>query len=221
MASFLRRSSRDYELLPRRSSESSDGPHGFEDTAYTHRSPRCILSWLPFFRPGRRPSSSKSSAAYRIPRARRHRGCLFRYAYWALVVFPYFIIGLVLFVATFRPSYTHRPAHYNQLRSRSEASADPGRANINKEKIFIAASIYDEEGTLAGGAWGDAMVKLIDLLGPDNVHLSVYENDPDDGSREALKSFEKRVICECSSCRSQASKLTPQAIHLSSQSTSL
>jgi ZIP family zinc transporter len=62
--------------------------------------------------------------------------------------------------------------------------------------VFIAASIYDEDGKLAGGAWGDAMVHLVSLLGPDNVHLSIYENDPDVGSRKALLEIEKRVTCK-------------------------
>ncbi|KAF2803622.1 uncharacterized protein BDZ99DRAFT_512056 [Mytilinidion resinicola] len=197
MASFLRRSSVSYELLPRNSSDSSDR-HGFEEPAYAYRSLPAILSWLPFFRTGRQPTSAKGATAYRFPRPRRHRGCLFRSVYWALIVLPYFLIGLVLFVAAFIPSYTHRPAHYNELRARSEASSEPGRANINQEKVFIAASVYDEDGMLAGGAWGDAIIGLVDLLGPENVYLSVYENDPDPGSKKALEDFEKRVTCNSS-----------------------
>ncbi|KAF2497556.1 hypothetical protein BU16DRAFT_571351 [Lophium mytilinum] len=176
MASFLRRSSANYELLPRTSSDTGDR-HEIEESAYTHRTPPAILSFL---------------------RPRRHRGSLFRYTKWALIVLPYFLAALVLFVAAFLPSYTHRPKHYNELRARAEASSEPGRANINQEKVFIAASVYDNDGMLAGGAWGDALIGLVDLLGPENVYLSVYENDPDPGSRKALENFEKRVTCNSS-----------------------
>ena len=68
--------------------------------------------------------------------------------------------------------------------------------NLRDEKVFIAASIYDEGGTLTGGAWGEAMLELVDLLGPDNVYLSVYENDPDSLSKAALDDFESKVNCK-------------------------
>jgi hypothetical protein len=108
---------------------------------------------------------------------------------------PYLVIALVVFTSIFLPSYTHRPAHYDSLSRRCAESTEPGRANVHGEKIFIAASIYDEEGTLVGGDWGRAVLKLIDLLGPDNVYLSVYENDPDQKAKLALEKFKKEVKC--------------------------
>ena len=119
-----------------------------------------------------------------------------RLLYWLIIGMPYFIAILILFVAVFRPSYTHRPAHYEELRVRSSLTSVPGRVNLRNEKIFIAASIYDEGGTLTGGAWGEAILELVDLLGPDNVYLSVYENDPDSLSKAALEDFESRVNCK-------------------------
>ncbi|KAF2085234.1 glycosyltransferase family 69 protein [Saccharata proteae CBS 121410] len=130
------------------------------------------------------------------PRRPRHRAwrCLF----WTVVGLPYMVSLLVLGTMVLRPSYTHRPAHYNDLQARMTGSEELGRGNVNNEKVFIATSIYDDEGALVGGAWGQALLDLVDILGPDNVHLSVYENDPDPISRMALETFEKKVHCNSS-----------------------
>ncbi|KAL9081300.1 MAG: hypothetical protein Q9157_000155 [Trypethelium eluteriae] len=81
---------------------------------------------------------------------------------------------------------------------RSSNSSVPGRANLFNEKVFIASSIYDPDGTLTGGAWGEAVLDLIDLLGPDNVFLSVYENDPDEIAYASLDVFRREVQCNTS-----------------------
>jgi len=98
-------------------------------------------------------------------------------------------------VGTFFPSYTHEPEQYKALRRRIAASDVPGRANVNNEKIFVVSSIYDEQGELVSGAWGDAILGLVDLLGPDNVFLSIYENDADDKAQEQLDLYRSRVTC--------------------------
>ena len=41
--------------------------------------------------------------------------------------------------------------------------------------MFIAANIVDEE--LIRGPWGSRVVELVELLGRENVFLSIYEND--------------------------------------------
>lgn len=75
-------------------------------------------------------------------------------------------------------------------------SSERGRGNIYNEKVFIAATLYDPGGELLGGDWGEAVLKLVELLGPDNVHLSIYENDADAEAKRALDTFHKRLFCE-------------------------
>jgi hypothetical protein len=94
--------------------------------------------------------------------------------------------GLILLVTAiltpiFNPSYTNRPAHYTGT-------------NPNNEKVFIAANIVDE--ALIRGAWGQAVVKLVELLGQDNVFLSIYENDSGEGTAEALNELKDMVRCK-------------------------
>jgi len=68
---------------------------------------------------------------------------------------------------------------------------------MRQEKVFIAANIVDEE--LIRGAWGDRIVQLVELLGEDNVFLSIYENDSGEGTRAALQALGARVKCGISS----------------------
>ncbi|KAL8732649.1 MAG: hypothetical protein Q9166_002624 [cf. Caloplaca sp. 2 TL-2023] len=107
--------------------------------------------------------------------------------------FAWLLLDIFIFTAAFRPSYSRLPDHYRALRRRCEESKEPGRGNFNNEKIFIAASLYDPEGTLVGGQWGSAILELVELLGPQNVHLSVYEDDASPQAKAALKSMEKKV----------------------------
>jgi len=75
-------------------------------------------------------------------------------------------------------------------------STGHGRANIHNEKVFIASSIYDKQGKLASGPWAQNLLDLVDLLGPENVFLSVFEDDPDSLARTSLERFSERVQCE-------------------------
>ncbi|KAL4891638.1 hypothetical protein BDV59DRAFT_203237 [Aspergillus ambiguus] len=76
----------------------------------------------------------------------------------------------------FRPSYTRPPPHYEALRDAVSRSQRPsGRGNPRNESVFIAASLYDRDGELAGGAWGSAVLAQVDLLGEANVFLSIYD----------------------------------------------
>jgi hypothetical protein len=102
-------------------------------------------------------------------------------------------VVLVLFTALFRPSYTHRPHHYHELERRTILSAGSGSANHFNEQIFIAVSLYDKNGHLAGGRWGEQLHELIDLLGPKNVFLSIYQSDSGNGT--ALDAFKTKVKC--------------------------
>ena len=113
--------------------------------------------------------------------------------------FFHFLFGsflfLVVFTALFRPSYVNPPAQYKVLKTKVLQSNDLGRANTLDEKIFIAISLYDKAGHLAGGVWGQAILDLVNLLGPSNVFLSIYENDSGQEGADALEKFKAQVSC--------------------------
>lgn len=102
------------------------------------------------------------------------------------------LVTLVIFTAIFRPSYTHKPPHYRKLELHSQLSK-LGGANPFHEKVFIAISLYDKDGHLASGHWGQSVLQLIDLLGPSNIFLSIYQNDSGNGT--ALEAFKSKVKC--------------------------
>lgn len=52
----------------------------------------------------------------------------------------------------------------------------------------------DEE--LIKGEWGKRVAQLVNLLGKDNVYLSVYENDSGQKTKDALQGLKARVECE-------------------------
>ncbi|OQN95371.1 hypothetical protein B0A48_18477 [Cryoendolithus antarcticus] len=103
---------------------------------------------------------------------------------------------LVIVAGLFFPSYSNPPRRYKELRNLAREPS--GRVNVRNEKIFIAASLYDAGGELVSGDWGKSLLGLIDILGPDNVFLSLYEDNADDGSKIALRAFEKRLSCQSS-----------------------
>lgn len=106
-----------------------------------------------------------------------------------------FCLALLVFAGIFVPSYTHLPPHYVALRDRVKQNWESGSANINKEKVFIAASIFDPGGELAQGAWAQNILQLVHILGPENVYLSIYENDSGTKALEALAALEREVPC--------------------------
>lgn len=72
-------------------------------------------------------------------------------------------------------------------------NSGPGRGNPRNEKVFIAASLYDRDGELARGQWGQQLLALVDLLGPQNVFVSIYENDSGDEGHDALRELEQQI----------------------------
>lgn len=84
------------------------------------------------------------------------------------------------------------------LERKCKNSRDPGRGNVNHEKVLITSSLYDQSGLLLGGKWGTAVTQLVQLLGPKNVHLSVYENDADDLAKGALDKLRAQLNCKSS-----------------------
>lgn len=167
------RSSHRYEPVP--NSSADDVEHG-----NVTQPPKSVLqtSWI-----------------YKRISPRRRLRSVLRLTAWLLLLALLAIVLTVVCESTFAPSYTHRPAHYTELRRRAERSTTPGRANPYGEKVFIAASLLEKEGHLTSGPWGEAVLQLVDLLGPNNVHLSIYENDVDNGTRSSLSDFRSKATC--------------------------
>ncbi|KAK3350064.1 cryptococcal mannosyltransferase 1-domain-containing protein [Lasiosphaeria hispida] len=118
----------------------------------------------------------------------RQRRLIFYLIFYVLLVFA--------LTPIFIPSYTRLPAHYQTLNEKCDGpSPKTTCANPHREKVFIAAILYDENGTLAGGIWGRRVLALINLLGPENVFLSIYENDSGARGQAALAAFKQLVPC--------------------------
>lgn len=200
----------EYELVTRDSSESHEtfdlDDADFESQSltkpsYLHHRPR-LPHWLIALLPTRLRhllyNGASRRAHSRAPKPRRQclrrpstrrRGLLF-YGFLSI------ILALVIITGLFRPSYTQPPAHYQVLRRRALATQEQGRANPNSEKVFIAATIYDKEGRLVSGDWGIAVLDLVELLGYENVFLSIYENDSGSDAKATLRNFENKVKCK-------------------------
>lgn len=131
-----------------------------------------------------------SGSIFHAPRRRRSPLC--RLVQLAALV-PYVISALLLVAGVFFPSYSDPPLRYHELRHRVLERGET--ANVHNEKIFIAASLYDKEGEIVSGQWGQSVLHLINILGPENVFLSIYENDPDPLARAVLDSFAQNVTC--------------------------
>ncbi|KAL2109622.1 hypothetical protein VUR80DRAFT_2236 [Thermomyces stellatus] len=107
----------------------------------------------------------------------------------------YLLILLLIFVAAtpiFFPSYNNPPKRYRDLESRCRKD-EAGCANPRGEKVFITVSLYDPDGSIAGGAWGLSVERLIHALGEDNVFLSIYENDSGPDGDAALRTLDSRI----------------------------
>ncbi|KAL4732900.1 cryptococcal mannosyltransferase 1-domain-containing protein [Aspergillus similis] len=142
----------------------------------------------------RRLNPSKPFARASI-RLNCHRRCLSRRACFYLQSFFGVLFAVVLLATALFPSYSRPPPHYDALRDAVSTSTAPGRGNPRNEKIFIAASLYDRGGDIAGGQWGKDILRLIDLLGEKNVFLSIYENDSGPAGAGALLDLEAQVPC--------------------------
>ena len=109
-----------------------------------------------------------------------------------------FLILLIALTGMLWPSYTHLPPHYQFLRQQASCSGIAGRGNPHNETVFIAAILYDPDGKLASGRWGHDLLRLINLLGEENVFLSIYENESGDEGLTALRDLEDQLPCRSS-----------------------
>jgi hypothetical protein len=110
----------------------------------------------------------------RLSRASRWRRTVTRFLYIACTV----LVALLIIIPIFAPSYSRRPSHYRG-------------SNPNNERVFIAANIVDKD--LIRGTWGKSLVHLIDIIGHENVFLSIYENDSGPDTRKALQELAAKV----------------------------
>ncbi|KAL1970122.1 hypothetical protein VTN77DRAFT_6527 [Rasamsonia byssochlamydoides] len=169
--------SREYELVAR---SSIDFEESFNGAHFDHHKPNYLRYLL-----------SAPFVGYRRTRSavRRRSVCSVVFALAGILV------TVIILTFIFLPSYTHLPPHYIALRNAVRQSTAPGRGNPRDEKVFIAVSLYDKKGDLAGGQWGQTVLDLIDMLGPNNVFLSIYENDSGQAGERALDQLAKRVAC--------------------------
>ncbi|EEP78497.1 predicted protein [Uncinocarpus reesii 1704] len=132
-------------------------------------------------------------------RSRWSRGC---YQLLWFLALEFALLLTVIFIlvsiseAILYPSYQNPPKHYEKLRRRILNTYHSGRGNVNNEKVFIAANIINEE--LIRGPWGAALVELIEVLGEENVFVSIYENDGGNGTSAALQELRQRLPCNSS-----------------------
>ncbi|KAI0386507.1 glycosyltransferase family 69 protein [Hypomontagnella monticulosa] len=125
---------------------------------------------------------------------RRHpSGLAAGFLKYAIIVVCVLVVGTPIFA----PSYTRLPQHYKDLESRCKGPLrQSGCANANNEKIFISVSLYDKEGHLANGFWGESLLELVHLLGDENVFVSIYENDSGKDGAAALESLRRQLRCK-------------------------
>lgn len=195
----------DYALLPRTASSNGtpDGTMSFdveleaaEDSYLAHSRPSALWPLRRLFKQ-RHILRLHNNGRFEPARLfRKHsrltRLCCLLYHLWCAVVVLVVIFGI------FIPSYSNPPQRYSDLRARVLSNSGAGAANPHNEKVFIAATLYDRQGQLVSGDWGLSVKKLIDILGTDNVFLSLYENDPDEDSKQALDDFRGSLSCESS-----------------------
>ena len=111
-------------------------------------------------------------------------------------ILVYLLVIVLAMTAICSPSYSNPPAHYSFLARDCKDTDRPGCANPYQEKIFIAASILDKNGKLIKGSWGAAVSELVDLIGPENVFLSIYMNDADATTKPEIDYFESTLRCK-------------------------
>ncbi|PTU25671.1 hypothetical protein P175DRAFT_0498762 [Aspergillus ochraceoroseus IBT 24754] len=135
-----------------------------------------------------------TSGKFSLRRGSRYRS-IRRMPFLILNVALGVLLASIFLTATFWPSYTHLPAHYKALQERVQRTEAHGRGNLRNEKVFIAAVLYDPQGEIANGRWGHALLQLIQLLGEENVFLSIYENNSGETGQRALDALSNQVTC--------------------------
>lgn len=100
---------------------------------------------------------------------------------YAIEFISLLVVLLIVLTPLLNPSYSNKPSHYTG-------------SNHRNEKVFIAAAITNAE--LIRGPWGKSVLELIDIIGPENAFLSVYENDSGPDTTAALGELKEKVKCK-------------------------
>ena len=117
--------------------------------------------------------------------------------FWKLLYWTFLsLIVVTITTAVFFPSYSRPPAEYNHLRNAAKYGTEPARANTNSERIFIAASLYDPDGSLLRGRWGHLVKELVEILGPANTYVSIYVSDSGKAGASALTEYAEDYPCD-------------------------
>ncbi|CAK4030317.1 glycosyltransferase family 69 [Lecanosticta acicola] len=189
-----------YQVSSASSTERDDDSDGYELDDFDDEPSLAPLTftqrprwWRPMPRRLGHRRGGSGSSLFTIHPPRRRRALLYR-AVQLLALVPHIVLSSIILCGIFFPSYSYPPERYLELRARVQEQGLT--ANTNNEKVFIAASLYDREGEVVSGLWGQSVLHLIDILGKENVFLSIYENDPDEKAQEALDAFAKNVTCE-------------------------
>ncbi|KAF2813561.1 uncharacterized protein BDZ99DRAFT_507466 [Mytilinidion resinicola] len=95
-----------------------------------------------------------------------------------------------------RPSYVSPPKYHRQLASQIQESLKSSRGNKHGKNVFIAANIVNED--LIRGSRGENLLQLVGIVGPENVFVSIYENDAGDRTRDALMDLRDKLPCNTS-----------------------
>jgi hypothetical protein len=112
----------------------------------------------------------------------------------AIVAIVLLLILASILDAIAHPSYAKPPPHYHTLERNVRIESRLGRGNPRNEKIFIAANIIQAD--MIKGPWGSSLITLVGLLGPENVFVSIYENDSGSASSEALRHLGAQLPCK-------------------------
>jgi hypothetical protein len=134
-------------------------------------------------RPYSRPASSPFNTSYFLACVRKTRR-ICRLSYLLIAFTALFIAQITLNTSYLYPPPFDVPAN---------------------ETVFIAANIVDAE--LINGAWGQSLIDLVELIGPEKVHVSIYGGPPD-----ALQGLEKRLPCEKSIVSEKAEPVDLEAL---------
>ncbi|KAK0672067.1 cryptococcal mannosyltransferase 1-domain-containing protein [Cercophora samala] len=108
-----------------------------------------------------------------------------------------FLTSVLILTPIFLPSYSNPPIHYARTTHACRGTnPKDGCANLFNEQVFLATILYDKSGKLASGPFSDRLLRLIRILGPENVFLSIYENDSGPKGKAALEKLKSRVPCK-------------------------
>jgi hypothetical protein len=123
----------------------------------------------------------------------RRKGCIITTLNTVISTILLLIIVSIL-EGIFHPSYANPPPHYKYLEEYVRKSSENGRANLRNEKVFIASNIIQAD--MIDGPWGQSLIELVDLLGSENVFVSIYENDSGNSSVRALRKLASKLQCQ-------------------------